>query len=469
MTRDEALELLRGGQDGVAEWNQRRQAGDVPVSPRGILQPTDLTGVDLAGVDLTGALLNNTDFRDADLTGAILRRADVTTSSFHGSASLRETDFTEANMQCSVLMGAQLERAKLVKANLGKANLTSANLSYADLTYATLSRAILAHARCRNAILRNVDFEEVCLERTDLSCADVSGANISGANLKRASLSGADLKRASLSGADLSGANLSGTDLSGAVVGSTKLGDVDLSVVCIDSLRAVRHLGPSTIGTDTLAKSKGRIPPEFLRGCGLSDWEVEAARLYDPELSPGQVADIQQRVFDLRAGAVIQLYSVFMSHSHANKAFAKALHDALQAKGVRCWLDEKQIKPGDDLQDAIAHGIKHWDKLILCCSEAALERSWWVEDEIDRTLDKERELRKHHGAEERLIIPIDLDGHVFNWSNSRAKILTRRKVADFSDWKPGAQLPEERLLELLEALQVGRGKGEPKSFLPDLP
>ncbi len=384
MTRDEALELLLRGQDGVAEWNRQREAGaEIPRLAVPSPDKTDLSGADLRGVNLSESILPEAIFADANLTGA--------------------------------------------------------NLYNADLSSAILTRA------------------------------NLSGANLGAARLRGARLDEANLSEAVLAAADLRKANIRGANLLGAVFGVTMLTDVDLSTVDSEHLRSIRHEFPSYIDTRTLANSHGRIPVQFLRGCGLSDWEVEAARLYDLELSPGQVADIQQRVFDLRAGAVIQLYSVFISHSHANKAFAKALHDALQAEGVRCWLDEKQIKPGDDLQDAIAHGIKHWDKLILCCSEAALERSWWVEDEIDRTLDKERELRKHHGAEERLIIPIDLDGHVFNWSNSRAKILTRRKVADFSDWKPGAQLPEERLLELLEALQVGRGKGEPKSFLPDLP
>ena len=51
MTRDEALQLLGSGPEGIAEWNRRR---------------ADLRGADLRGADLRGA-----DLRKADLGGGI--------------------------------------------------------------------------------------------------------------------------------------------------------------------------------------------------------------------------------------------------------------------------------------------------------------------------------------------------------------------------------------------------------------
>ena len=51
MDRDEALRLLRGGSEGIEEWNQRRRAGEaIP----------DLTGADLGEADLTRATLDVT-------------------------------------------------------------------------------------------------------------------------------------------------------------------------------------------------------------------------------------------------------------------------------------------------------------------------------------------------------------------------------------------------------------------------
>jgi hypothetical protein len=45
--------------------------------------------------------------------------------------------------------------------------------------------------------------------------------------------------------------------------------DNDLSTV--KGLDEVHHLEPSTVGIDTLYKSRGRIPEAFLRGCGVPD------------------------------------------------------------------------------------------------------------------------------------------------------------------------------------------------------
>lgn len=44
-------------------------------------------------------------------------------------------------------------------------------------------------------------------------------------------------------------------------------------------------------------------------------------------------------------GKAPEFYSCFISYSHPDKAFARRLHDALQGRGIRCWLDEHQLPP----------------------------------------------------------------------------------------------------------------------------
>jgi hypothetical protein len=53
------------------------------------------------------------------------------------------------------------------------------------------------------------------------------------------------------------------------VIGYTAFGDVDLSQA--KNLSTCSHEGPSTIGVDTIYRSHGKIPPEFLRGVGVPD------------------------------------------------------------------------------------------------------------------------------------------------------------------------------------------------------
>ena len=67
--------------------------------------------------------------------------------------------------------------------------------------------------------------------------------------------------------------------------------------------------------------SKGKIPATFLRGCGLSDFEIESAKLYNPDLTNQEINDILYKIFDLRAHQAIQISPLFISYSHADAAF----------------------------------------------------------------------------------------------------------------------------------------------------
>ena len=71
----------------------------------------------------------------------------------------------------------------------------------------------------------------------------------------------------------------------------------------------------------------------------------------------------------------IQFYSCFIGNSHAWNSFARRFYDGLQVKGIRCWLDEYQLLPGDDIYEQVDRGMRLWDKVLLCCSESSLT-SW---------------------------------------------------------------------------------------------
>ena len=202
----------------------------------------------------------------------------------------------------------------------------------------------------------------------------------------------ANLHGADLTAAVLQGSSLENTDFPDVVLQATVLADLDLSVA--KGLEAVHHSGPSSLGVDTLFRSKGQIPKVFLRGVGLPDVFIN----YADSL--------------IRGEHPIEFYSCFISYSHGDKLFARRLHDQLQGRGIRCWLDEHQLKLGDDIYESVDRGIRLWDKVLLCCSEESLS-SWWVEREVDTAIEKERQLRAKHGEQKLVLIPLDLDGHLF--------------------------------------------------------
>jgi hypothetical protein len=260
-------------------------------------------------------------------------------------------------------------------------------------------------------------------------------------NMSRANMSGADLSGAGLHGANLSGAFLSGANFERAIVDYTIFGGIDLSS-CI-GLDSVIHHGPSTLGVDSIIRSKGRISKSFLRGVGLPDEWID----YIPSL----------------VGEGIQFFSCFISYSSLDKPFAVRLHDALQSNGIRCWLDEKQLLPGHDISRELERGIYLWDKFLLCASKNSLT-SDWVEDEIRTAIEKEGALRKERGKPVLKLIPLNLDGHMFTneWDlGVQAKRIKGRVAADFRGWETDDAKFNDQVNRVIRALRADERAIEP--------
>ena len=55
---------------------------------------------------------------------------------------------------------------------------------------------------------------------------------------------------------------------------------------------------------------------------------------------------------------------VFVSHRHRDSAWAKSLVKQLQARGFEVWLDESELRPGDDLAEQIRQAIRESDTVV---------------------------------------------------------------------------------------------------------
>ncbi|MET0623922.1 MAG: TIR domain-containing protein [Pyrinomonadaceae bacterium] len=69
-------------------------------------------------------------------------------------------------------------------------------------------------------------------------------------------------------------------------------------------------------------------------------------------------------------------YDVFLSHSPKDKPTVRSLAQRLRADGLRVWLDDWELKPGDDTTAKIEEGLEHSRVLLLCMSANAFGSDW---------------------------------------------------------------------------------------------
>jgi hypothetical protein len=314
--------------------------------------------------------------------------------------------------------------------NLAEADLRGAHLSQADLTWANLSHAKLTGA--------------------SLSASNLTGANLTGASLSEAILSRGDISRAVFIRANLAGARLDEVSC-----GGTSFNDIDLSEA--RGLAQVLHAGPSHISTSTLIRSRGKIPEAFLRGCGLTPWEVLSASLYDPALTPPQFVDLQYQILDAWTKGRSMINGCFISYSWKDARFVDTLRDRLVGEGVNVWLDRHDMVAGT-IQDQVWRAIQIQHVVLLVLSEASTQ-SDWVENELDMARSKEK-------AEGRAVLcPVALDdawkakveakGGPGDPSRQLWRTLGQKLVVDFSRWETEAF--EQAFGKLLRGLKVNYG------------
>ena len=126
-------------------------------------------------------------------------------------------------------------------------------------------------------------------------------------------------------------------------------------------------------------------------------------------------------------------YDVFLSHSSKDKPVVRAVAERLRADGLRVWLDEWYLRPGDSVPSKINEGLEHSRVLVLCMSAHAFGSDW-------ATLESQTFLFRDPLNKERRFIPLRLDDAPIKLSLTQFLYI---------NWLPDAR--EQEYPKLLEA------------------
>jgi uncharacterized protein YjbI with pentapeptide repeats len=437
MANQEQLRILKQGVDVWNQWRSENIYLEIDLSnsdfhaefPDPYLKKANLIGANLINVNLSGA-----DLSGVRLTGANFREANLK------KANLNNAYLSEANFESTNLERASLERANLERVDLGGANLQGANLKGAYLEDAYLGLANLKDARLEGADLRQANLISADLTSARLDDVDLYEADFTGADLKQASLNSANLLKVKL--IDV---NLCRADFTDAAIGETIITNVDFSETV--GLERIKHSSSTSIDTSTLQLSKGKLPKSFLRGCGLPDWEIESAQLYNPDINNEEINKILYRMYDLRASQSLQISSLFISYSHTDSTFVDRLESYLNDLGIRFWRDIHDAKAGR-LEKQIDRAIRLNPTVLLVLSKHSL-KSDWVEHEVRTARELEKEMARD------VLCPVALDDSWKNssWEKRIMEQITKYNVLDFSGWKDDEKF-EDMFKKLIDGLKL---------------
>ncbi len=84
--------------------------------------------------------------------------------------------------------------------------------------------------------------------------------------------------------------------------------------------------------------------------------------------------------------------------------------------------------------------------------------SWWVDNEISTAFAKEQQIMRERGKKVLALIPSNLDGYLFKWTNGKAKQVLTRLAADFTDWHRDTLEFEGQIERIVSALRTDEGE-----------
>ena len=139
---------------------------------------------------------------------------------------------------------------------------------------------------------------------------------------------------------------------------------------------------------------------------------------------------------------------VFLSHSSKDHAIAETICRALESRGLTCWMSSRDIRPGENFQEAIIRAIRGAGMMVMVFS-ANSNNSDEVKKEIALA-----------GQHKLLVVPVRVED-VVPAEAFQYELATRQWIDLFGNWEQAIERLAMQIRSVLPASAAPEGTEEP--------
>ena len=155
----------------------------------------------------------------------------------------------------------------------------------------------------------------------------------------------------------------------------------------------------------------------------------------------------------LARGVSIVSSPIFISYSSKDREIAETICQALESRGYNCWISCRDVRPGENFQEAIVHALRSAKVMLLVFTSNANNS-----DEIK----KELVLAGRHRV---TVVPVRVEDVVPNDAFTY-EFATRQWVDLFKDWEREIEQLATQLGPILQAVKPLEGDAATATSLP---
>ena len=112
----------------------------------------------------------------------------------------------------------------------------------------------------------------------------------------------------------------------------------------------------------------------------------DIASIYKESNDPEQALVWREKAINAKLKTK-QTVRIFLSHASQDKVLVRDLYRKLRNDGFDPWLDEEQLLPGMDWSLATSKAIRNSDVILICLSNASINKAGYIQKEIKVALD----------------------------------------------------------------------------------